>query len=139
MNVKNSPSVTRTSRRQTRRDAAGNSYGAGPNLNRIREALEAKLAELRRRHPALEEVQVDRFADELDLIVSIRNANMAARSITEDYRTRAAVEDALRRIRTGGYGLCEECGRRIHPKRLDAIPWAALCLRCQELEDRKAA
>jgi RNA polymerase-binding transcription factor DksA len=32
--------------------------------------------------------------------------------------------------------MCEQCDKDIHPKRLAAIPWAALCIRCQETLDR---
>src|SRR5262245_14624425 len=33
------------------------------------------------------------------------------------------IEEALQRIRSGNYGLCELTGRRIEPARLEAIPW----------------
>jgi DnaK suppressor protein len=40
------------------------------------------------------------------------------------------VESALRRLEAGSYGLCESCGNQIAPERLDAIPWAPLCIDC---------
>ena len=43
------------------------------------------------------------------------------------------VEEALARIREGTYGVCQECGEPISPKRLQALPWAKFCVRCQEL------
>jgi DnaK suppressor protein len=46
------------------------------------------------------------------------------------------VERALARIKEGEFGVCEECGEPIQKKRLDAVPWARLCLRCQEAMDR---
>ena len=46
------------------------------------------------------------------------------------------VEDALKSIDAGTYGACNECGEEIEPKRLQAVPWAAFCLSCQELADR---
>jgi DnaK suppressor protein len=42
------------------------------------------------------------------------------------------VEQALERIRTRRYGLCEECGGPIAKKRLEAIPFAPTCIRCAE-------
>ena len=33
------------------------------------------------------------------------------------------IEDALNRIRTGRYGICEATGKRIDPARLEAVPW----------------
>ncbi len=41
------------------------------------------------------------------------------------------IEDALERIRLGAYGQCEACGEPISRARLEAIPWATLCVRCK--------
>ena len=40
------------------------------------------------------------------------------------------VEAAIHRIEDGGYGQCEKCGEEIPKSRLDAIPYAADCVRC---------
>jgi RNA polymerase-binding protein DksA len=40
------------------------------------------------------------------------------------------IEGALERVEDGTYGQCEECGGKIPKKRLDAIPYAAMCIRC---------
>ncbi len=42
------------------------------------------------------------------------------------------IEDAQERLRDGSYGTCMDCGLEISPKRLEAIPWARYCVRCQE-------
>jgi phage/conjugal plasmid C-4 type zinc finger TraR family protein len=42
-----------------------------------------------------------------------------------------AVEDALERMEAGTFGRCEECGGEIPERRLEALPYAALCLACQ--------
>ncbi len=46
------------------------------------------------------------------------------------------VQDALRRLDRGEYGLCLQCGQEILRKRLEVAPWARHCVRCQELEER---
>jgi RNA polymerase-binding transcription factor DksA len=38
------------------------------------------------------------------------------------------IEDALRRLDQGSYGVCEACGKPIDPKRLEAKPWARYCI-----------
>ena len=43
------------------------------------------------------------------------------------------VEEALARVKDGTYGVCQECEEPISPKRLQALPWAKFCVRCQEL------
>ena len=42
------------------------------------------------------------------------------------------VHDALRRFDEGVYGVCEQCGQVIDWARLEALPAARLCIRCQE-------
>ena len=42
------------------------------------------------------------------------------------------VEDALERFEAGTYGVCEQCGEEIDPARLKALPYATLCLSCQQ-------
>jgi DnaK suppressor protein len=42
------------------------------------------------------------------------------------------VESALVRFELGSFGLCERCGEEIDPARLEALPYAALCLHCQQ-------
>lgn len=42
------------------------------------------------------------------------------------------VEEALQRIRAKTYGFCEECEGVISKKRLEAIPFASMCIRCAE-------
>ncbi len=40
------------------------------------------------------------------------------------------IDGALKRIEDGSFGQCEECGVKIPKSRLEAIPYAALCVRC---------
>jgi DnaK suppressor protein len=46
------------------------------------------------------------------------------------------VDHAIRLVREGTYGKCEECEDPIHPDRLEALPWATMCVKCQEKVDR---
>ena len=46
------------------------------------------------------------------------------------------LDDALRRIEEGSFGKCVLCGKEINKKRLEAIPYAKLCLECKTLEER---
>jgi DnaK suppressor protein len=47
------------------------------------------------------------------------------------------IKSALERIADGTFGICDECGSRIPAKRLDALPWAHLCVSCQENVERR--
>jgi DnaK suppressor protein len=48
----------------------------------------------------------------------------------------AQVEAALARLDGGTYGTCTSCGRPVAADRLEAIPWAALCIDCQRTAGR---
>ena len=49
------------------------------------------------------------------------------------------VEAALERIKSGDYGICEDCGMEIGIKRLEAYPTAARCIECQTKHERTHA
>ncbi|MGO9112717.1 MAG: TraR/DksA family transcriptional regulator [Thermoguttaceae bacterium] len=49
------------------------------------------------------------------------------------------VEAAIHRIEDGGYGWCEKCGEQIPENRLDAIPYAAECVRCASEQEEVLA
>jgi DnaK suppressor protein len=46
-------------------------------------------------------------------------------------RRRQSIDEALTRLNEGSYGICAECGIEISEKRLQAVPFAKLCVECQ--------
>lgn len=53
-----------------------------------------------------------------------------------DGRLLESIDAALARIDAGTYGTCVNCGRAIAPERLEAMPWATLCIDCKREEER---
>jgi DnaK suppressor protein len=53
-----------------------------------------------------------------------------------DGRLLTAIDEALARIDAGTYGVCVNCGAQIAPERLEAMPWATLCIECKRKEER---
>jgi DnaK suppressor protein len=49
-----------------------------------------------------------------------------------DYAQLRLVEEALDRLASGDYGTCQRCEEPIAGKRLQVLPWARYCVRCQE-------
>ena len=45
------------------------------------------------------------------------------------------IDGALKRIEDGSFGQCEECGMKIPKPRLEAIPYAALCVQCASQQE----
>jgi DnaK suppressor protein len=74
--------------------------------------------------------------DPVDLAVQNYSKNVMLAVSENDSRQMAMIDDALKRIEDEEYGECQNCGKEIQPKRLQAIPWARFCLSCQELVER---
>jgi DnaK suppressor protein len=53
-----------------------------------------------------------------------------------DERLLIAIDSALSRIEAGTYGQCVNCGAQIPEERLEAMPWATLCIDCKRKEER---
>jgi RNA polymerase-binding protein DksA len=47
------------------------------------------------------------------------------------------IDSALTRIKQGKYGLCMKCGKQIPKERLEAIPYALMCIECKTAEERR--
>jgi RNA polymerase-binding protein DksA len=97
----------------------------------IAKALRARLSELRT-HLA----KVDRSlhkplpADSEDQAIELENQE-ALEVIKKTETTEIhQIEAALKRISDGTYGTCAKCGEPIDPRRLKALPTAAMCISC---------
>jgi len=107
--------------------------GADRNLKALRE----KASELRRRMSAEKAAAiVSRLEDPSD------SGDLSQQSHEEwlflnrnnlEKTLLREVEEALLRVKEGTYGICQECDEPISPKRLQALPWAKFCVRCQEM------
>jgi len=49
----------------------------------------------------------------------------------------ADIDAALKRITEGTYGICTNCGEPIAVERLEALPWATLCIDCKRDRERR--
>ena len=47
------------------------------------------------------------------------------------------IDDALKRLDDGSYGICQQCNEPITMSRLKAVPYASLCIICQRLKEQK--
>jgi DnaK suppressor protein len=47
------------------------------------------------------------------------------------------IEEALKKIETGEYGICEMCGENIKPLRLKVKPYAKYCIICREIIEQE--
>ena len=56
---------------------------------------------------------------------------------SQDLKRLKLIDSALTRIQQGKYGLCVKCGKRIPLERLEAIPYALMCIECKTAEERR--
>lgn len=63
-----------------------------------------------------------------DQAISYRQNDMRKNLMGEARQSLVYVENALSRIENGTYGECEVCGKQIEEKRLEALPYATLCM-----------
>ena len=75
-------------------------------------------------------------ADEADIDAYEREKTLALVHGLE--RKLESLERAMHLARNGAYGICEQCGERIDPARLEILPQATLCLRCQRQFEQRS-
>lgn len=89
--------------------------------------------------------QAEMYSRERDAEATQDPADMAANAYTKelmvsmsdnDRRLLNLIDEALERIEEGKYAKCAHCGEALPDKRLDAVPWARHCVRCQDLQER---
>ncbi len=116
------------------------------DIEKMKERLEAKRAELQQQIGGLTEAYptpvdpIEASEGPQDFEETAVDFQEMQQEQSIDVNERALlteVENALKRIENGTYGKCVVCGQPIPEKRLEAIPWAARCVKDQErLEQR---
>jgi DnaK suppressor protein len=104
-------------------------------LNKYRNVLEAKQAELVQLVRNRDGIAIERSPDALDEVQQATERELAVRNLDRESNLLRSVREALGRIEESGFGMCLRCDEDISPKRLAAIPWTAFCIRCQETAD----
>lgn len=105
-------------------------------LNKYREILETKQAELAQVLRNRDGITIEKSPDALDEVQNAAERELAIRNLDRESNLLRNVRAALHRIDEGMYGVCLHCEEDISPKRLNAVPWAPYCIACQETADR---
>jgi RNA polymerase-binding transcription factor len=104
----------------------------------VRQTLESQLKEATRSREFREQIRIHHVADPVDMTQLARERDIAIHNLDRGSALVRRVRSAIERVDDGSYGICLHCDDEIAEKRLKAIPWAELCIRCQEIEDRQA-
>src|SRR6185295_14123424 len=97
--------------------------------------LIAKRAEIADTAPRREDLWIVQSNEQIETVQLASEREFSARAMEREAKSLAQIGTALKRIEDGEFGICLECEEPISPKRLAAVPWAAYCLRCQEMRD----
>jgi DnaK suppressor protein len=109
----------------------------------FRNLLKQRIQELRSEAgKTVEDMDEDEnFPDPTDRASMESSRNSVLRIRDRERKLILKIQETLRRLDVGDYGICERCGENIGIERLKARPEATLCIECkssQELEERKA-
>jgi len=105
-------------------------------LNKFSAILNAKRTEATRTLGRREGLTIERTADALDETQFAAARELSTRHLEREANLLREVRAALDRIADGSYGFCLHCEEEISQKRLKAVPWATLCIGCQEASDQ---
>jgi RNA polymerase-binding transcription factor len=106
------------------------------DLDHFRDTLRIKQAELALRSRTRENIAVERSADALEEVAFKSAREIAVAQLHRESVVGRDVALALKRLDDQAFGECLHCGSEISRRRLEAVPWAPFCIRCQESLDR---
>ena len=104
---------------------------------RYREMLGNKQAELMGGATSRDDIAIERSADQADEVQGALDRELIIRTLDSKAGILRSIAAAAQRIADGTFGICVSCGEEINARRLEAVPWAAHCVACQEIADRE--
>ena len=105
-------------------------------LVRRRDALRSALAgDL----TLLKELRSESPGDVVDAAYDSAQDEISSQLAEVESRELASIENTLERMKAGQYGLCEVCSGKIPMARLNALPYATMCIECQRELERSGA
>jgi DnaK suppressor protein len=107
--------------------------------DKYKKILIAKRAEVERAVRDIDDIAVEKVADQLDEVQLATTRELSITHLDRETALLRRIRSALGRIEDSSYGTCARCDDPIPRKRLDAIPWAEYCVKCQEAIDAEHA
>ncbi len=104
------------------------------DLAHFRDVLATKRTELTKSR-GLESIAIERCSEVMEEADNKNARELAIAGLNRESAIRRSVSAALLRIQDGSFGSCVHCGDEIGRRRLEAVPWAPLCIVCQEAAD----
>jgi len=106
-------------------------------LQRSKRLLQNLLRQMEQPQHKRDEIAVENAPDSIDRVQRATERELTIRQIESDFNRLQNIRLALQRIDDGSYGTCLRCDGAISIKRLNILPWAAHCVKCQDIADRE--
>ncbi len=108
-------------------------------LNQLKSRLKTRrdhlLREFEHRLREFKDSGGHRLTDTADIASNIIEEQVVMSLAQVEAKEIEQIDNALKRLKSGKYGICERCGKKINKQRLRAIPFVDLCIKCKEAEE----
>ncbi len=99
---------------------------------RLSTEYENLIKSINRNRTAAEEIKLENTEDAGDLATISHDRDLLYNLHEGGFERLRFIQEAIKALDRGQYGECIGCGEEIKAKRLEAVPWATMCIRCQE-------
>jgi len=72
-----------------------------------------------------------------DMAADTYERELSMNIISSEQEILYQIDDALKRLDDGSFGICQQCSQPILMSRLKAVPYASLCIACQRTKEQK--
>lgn len=110
------------------------------SINQLTGRLKARrqylLREVKLRLKEFKDSGTNRLSDTADMASNLIEEEIVMSIAQGEAKEIEQIDNALKKIKKGKYGTCENCGKVINKQRLMAIPFVSLCIKCKEDEEQ---
>jgi DnaK suppressor protein len=104
--------------------------------DRLLERRESLFSQVTEAEMSSRERDAEATQDPADMAANAYTKELLISMSANDRHLLELIDEALKRVEGGDYGECVNCGEPVQEKRLDAVPWARYCVKCQDLQER---
>ncbi|HEX7176001.1 MAG TPA: TraR/DksA family transcriptional regulator [Pyrinomonadaceae bacterium] len=104
--------------------------------DRLLERRESLVSQVTEAELSSRERDMEATQDPADMAANAYTKELLISMSANDRALLGLIDEALARVESGDYGECVNCGELILEKRLNAVPWARYCLRCQDMKEQ---
>ena len=72
-----------------------------------------------------------------DMAADTYDRELSMNLVSSEQEMLYQIDDALKRLEDGSFGLCQQCNQPIAMSRLRAVPYASMCITCQRAKEQQ--